>query len=247
MSTASNDDTPTSAISGNIVEHLRRTARLSGLPEKRFFSTFTARKRRELTYKLHANAPGMDIEVKVRGSGAMTAVVRMPCVIMDEGGVIQLGEPHSVSWVHSGEEAVLQSSLGHRHLENYPEAAEVLEAFIGSMGMRGTAVGAGGYRQWKMAMQLLAGRIAREHGCPVEVVASPPMPTEEGYDAGTRQRVTYVSVHDISDHDHPVGITGYEDSFAEIDNAMAPEAVSLVLLPPGYIVRRACREIFHAG
>lgn len=234
-------------VPADIVDHLKMTARLSGLPEKRFFSSFTARHRREITYCLHASAPGLEIEVKVRGSGAMTAVVRMPCVVMDEGVVLNLGEPHSVSWVHSGEEAVLHSKLGHRHLENYPEASDVLDAFIGAMQLRCTAVGAGGYRQWKMAMQLLVNRIARERTQAIEVVATPPMPSEESHDAGTRRRNTHVIVHDITDPESPKNITGYEDAFAEIENAMAPEAVSLMLLPPGYIVRRPSREIFHAG
>jgi len=235
------------AVAEDLLAALRASATLTGLPEPKFFSKFTARQRREITYHLSASAPGFELGVKVRGSGAMTAVVRMPCVIMEEGAIVQLGEPHSVAWVHSGEEAVLMSPLGHRHLESFPKAEDVLDGFFGAMRLRCTAVGAGGYRQWKAAMQLLALRIARERGCRVEVVAVPPMPSEEGHDAGTRRKATQVEIHDISDTESPIAIAGYDDDFKAIEDALAPEAVSLMLLPPGFIVRRTSREIFHAG
>lgn len=229
-----------------IAAELRRTACLSGLPEPRFFATFTPRRRREMSYHLDASAPGIRIRVNVRGSGAMTATIAMPCVLIEQGRILRLDEPHSLAWVETGKEAVLQSSLGHLHLETYPDPVAVLDAFLDALRPRRTAVGAGGYRQWRLAVQLLTDRIARETGRPVEVVATPPIPPEKGHDGQTRKGRTAIRIYDISDCDVPLPIEGYAAEFDEIEDSMAPEAVGLTLLPPGYIARHPCREIFHA-
>jgi len=94
-------------------------------------------------------------------------------------------------------------------------------------------------------MQLFANRVAREHRAPIELIALLPLPVEQTGASG--RGPTDVEVNDISDPENPQRIRGYEDDLKDMDEAMTPEAVSLMLLPPGYIVCRRHREIFTAG
>lgn len=226
-------------------EALIENATLSGLPDKAFFKSFTARRRREMVYEVHAETPGMNLILEVHGSGAMKARVTMPSIVVEDGIIERYDEETVVCWAKTGEQAVVQTRLDHRHLQTVPLPGDVMSAFLDAIGTHTRAVCPGGYQQWKSAMQLLANRVAREKGVQVEVVAIPPMPPE--HETGDTRRVTHVEIQDITDPEAPVMIKDYEAEMTEIDEAMTPEAMSIMLLPPGMLVSRRHREIFQAG
>lgn len=232
---------PVAALAGQLVS----SARIMGLPDKAFFKSFTPRRRREIVYNVEAEAGGFSILLEVHGNGNMKAQVTMACVSIEDGVVHENNESHAVSWAHSGEQATLASRLDHRHLEAYPDAGDVMSAFIEAIDTQTRAGCPGGYVQWRSMMQLFADRIAREQGAPIEMVALLPLPVDQT-GAGSRGR-TDVEINDISDPEHPVRIQGYDDDARDMDEATIPEAVTFMLLPPGYLVCRRHREIFTAG
>ena len=232
-------------LNDDVTSQLLRTATIENLPNARFFPTFTARRRREMTYHLNAAADGLALRLQVSGSGSMTAHLTMPCILIEEGAVEQAAEAHELSWAHTGEQAVVETALDHRHLVNEPDAATVLGAFLDAINVQRKAVCKGGYAQWMRMMQLMTDRVARERRCRVEVVAFPPMPADDGL--GERTDWTRVEIFDVTDHDAPIPLRGYARDFRQIDETTTPEAMGLMLLPPGYLVKRRHREIFHAG
>lgn len=228
-----------------LASQLVASARITGLPDKAFFKSFTPRRRREIIYNVDAEAGAFSIRLEVHGNGKMKARVTMACVSIEDGVVHENHEQHAVSWAHSGEEAMLTSRLDHRHLETFPEAGDVMAAFIEAVDTQTRAGCPGGFIQWRSMMQLFADRIARETGSPIEMVAMLPLPIEQT-GAGSRGR-TDVEINDITDPEHPVRINGYDEEVRDLDEATIPEAVTFMLLPPGYLVCRRHREIFTAG
>lgn len=228
-----------------LAEQLVETARISGLPDKAFFKSFTPRRRREIVYHVDAHAGGMDLRLEVHGSGNMKARVTMPCICIEDGVVENWKDGHALSWAHNGEEVVLHTRLDHRHLADFPCPRDVMSAFIEAIGTRKTAACPAGFIQWCSAMQLFADRVAREQQVPVEIVALLPLPAERtgAYSRGP----TDFEIHNLSDPESPVRIEGYVEDLREMDDSMTPEAMTLMLLPPGYLVCRRHREIFTAG
>ena len=227
------------------INELIENAKFDGLPDKAFFNSFTARRRREMVYTVQTRTAGLDLTLHVHGSGSMKGVVKMPGTVFEHGQVSEYDEPHVISWARTGEEAVLQTRLDHHHLKTFPCPRDIMAAFIEAMGTHTKAMCPGGYRQWKAVMQLFAARVARETKTAVEIVVTLPLPAEHTA-AGARSQAV-VEIHDISDAEAPSPIHGYERDIAEIDQTMTPEAMSIILLPPGYLVCRWHREIFHAG
>ena len=200
---------------------LAAAAVITGLPDKAFFRSFTARRRREMVYNVEASIDGFGIVLEVHGSGMMKAVVTTSCVAIEGGAVDRREEEHRLSWAHDGCEAVLRTRLDHNHLQQYPDAGDVMRAFLEAVGTQVNAVCAGGVRQWRLAMQLMADRIARERGTPVELVALLPLPVDQT-GAPTRGPTEF-EVFDVGDADEPARIEGYEDDFKQIDEGMTPE------------------------
>lgn len=245
--TGSSDDMKVQPAAGSksLVERLCESARIKGLPDKAFFKSFTARRRREIVYKVEAEAGDFVIRLEVHGSGNMKAEVKMPCVSIEDSVIDQNDHSHVMAWAHNGEQAMVHTRLDHRHLENYPCARDVMGAFIDAIDTQKRAVCPGGFPQWRAIMQLFADRIARETGAPIEMVALLPLPTEQ---TGAAMRgPTDIEINDITDPDAPKRIDGYEADLREMDDTMTPEAMTLMLLPPGYLVCRRHREIFTAG
>jgi len=229
----------------DIAQQLVGSARITGLPDKAFFRSFTPRRRREIVYNVDAQAGAFTIRLEVHGSGRMKAQVTMACVSIEDGVIHECNDMQTLSWAHNGEEADLVTRLDHRHLEDFPCPQDVMGAFIEAIDTQKRAFCQGGFMQWRAMMQLFANRVAREHRAPIELIALLPLPVEQTGDSG--RGPTDVEVNDISDPENPQRIRGYEDDLKDMDEAMTPEAVSLMLLPPGYIVCRRHREIFTAG
>ena len=228
-----------------LAEQLLSSARITGLPDKAFFKSFTPRRRREIVYHVDADAADFSLRLEVHGSGNMKARVTMPCISIEDGVVEMWKDGHALSWAHNGEEVVLHTRLDHRHLEVFPCPRDVMSAFIDAIGTRKTAFCPAGFIQWSSAMQLFADRVAREQRVPIEIVALLPLPPDR---TGARGRgATDFEIHNLTDPESPVRIEGYEDDMREMDDTMTPEAMTLMLLPPGYLVCRRHREIFTAG
>lgn len=244
--TGSNDmKAQTASTDKAIIERLCESARIEGLPDKAFFKSFTPRRRREIVYKVQAEAGDFVIRLEVHGSGVMKARLRMPCVSIEDAVIDENDHEHDLSWAHNGEQALIRTRLDHKHLEAYPCPRDIMSAFIDAIDTQTRAVCPGGYAQWRAIMQLFADRIAREAGVPIEMVALLPLPTE--HTGSTVKGPTDVEISDITDPDAPRRIEGYENELREMDETMTPEAMTLMLLPPGYLVCRRHREIFTAG
>jgi hypothetical protein len=229
----------------SLAEQLVSSARITGLPDKAFFKSFTPRRRREIVYNVDAQAGAFSLRLEVHGSGRMKAQVTMACVSIEDGVIHECNDRQALSWAHNGEEADLVTRLDHRHLEDFPCPHDVMAAFIEAIDTQKRAFCPGGFMQWRAMMQLFADRVAREHRSPIEIVALLPLPVEQTGASG--RGPTDVEVNDLTDPDSPQRIQGYEDDLKDMDEAMTPEAVTLMLLPPGYIVCRRHREIFTAG
>lgn len=228
-----------------IIDRLCESAQIEGLPDKAFFKSFTPRRRREIVYHVTAEAGDFVIRLEVHGSGKMKAQIRMPCVSIEDGVIDENSHSHVLSWAHNGEEAMLHTRLDHKHLEAYPCPRDIVNAFIDAIDTQKRAVCPGGFQQWRAMTQLFADRIAREVGVPIELVALLPLPIEQ---TGAAARgPTDFEVMDITDPDAPSRITEYDDDLREMDETMTPEAMTLMLLAPGYLVCRRHREIFTAG
>lgn len=228
-----------------LAEALVSSARITGLPDKAFFKSFTPRRRREIVYHVHAEAGDFALRLEVHGSGRMKALVTMPCISIEDGVVEKWTDGHGLSWAHNGEEVVLNTRLDHRHLTDFPCPRDVMSAFIEAIGTQKSAVCPAGFVQWCSAMQLFAARVAREQGVPIEIVALLPLPTEQT--GATTRGPTEFEIHDLTDMESPRRIEGYAEDLRDMDEAMTPEAMTLMLLPPGYLVCRRHREIFTAG
>lgn len=233
---------PLTKVEG-LAAQLIASATITGLPDKAFFRNFTARRRREIVYYVDAHADGIGIRLEVHGSGKMKARIDMKCVSIEDGAVEINDQAHILSWADDGHEVVLNTPLDHRHLEDHPQSRDVICAFIQAIDVQTHAYCPGGYPQWRAMMQLFTQRIAREKGTPVEIVALLPFPN--GSNGGTRMKTEF-EINDIRDHDAPVRIDGYEEELAHMDEETTPEAMSLMLLPPGFLVKRRHQEIFHA-
>lgn len=229
----------------NLVDRLIESAEIEGLPDKAFFKSFTPRRRREIVYHVTSEANGFEIKLEVHGSGRMKARVKMSCISIEDGVIDENDHEHILSWAHNGEEAILHTRLDHKHLEHYPCSKDVMGAFIDAIDTQKKAVCPGGFSQWRAIMQLFADRVARETGVPIEIVALLPLPTE--HTGAVARGRTEVEVNDITDPESPRRIEGYEADLQEMDDTMTPEAMTLMLLPPGYLVCRRHREIFTAG
>lgn len=233
---------PLEAVAG-LAAQLVASATITGLPDKAFFRNFTARRRREIVYYVDAHADGIGIRLEVHGSGKMKARIDMKCVSIEDGAVEVNDHHHILSWADNGHEVILATHLDHRHLENHPQSEDVISAFIRAIDVQTHAYCPGGYPQWKAMMQLFTQRIAREKGVPIELVALLPFPT--GENGGVRLKTEF-EISNIEDHDSPVRIDEYGEELAHLDEETTPEAMSLMLLPPGYLVKRRHQEIFHA-
>lgn len=229
----------------SLIERLVENADIKGLPDKAFFKSFTARRRREIIYHVSSETNDFSIKLEVHGSGRMKAKVRMPCVSVEDGVIDENDHEHVLSWAHNGEEVVLATRLDHRHLEDYPCGRDVMKAFFDAIDTQRRAVCNEGFSGWKAMMQIFAGRIAREAGVPIEIVALLPLPSE--HTGAAMRGPTDYEVNDITDPDAPKKIEGYEGDLREMDDTMTPEAMTLMLLAPGYLVARRHREIFTAG
>lgn len=231
-----------------ILRDLLENARFGDLPDRVFFKSFTARRRRELVYSVVSFTGGVGVELEVHGSGMMKAIMTMPCATIGDGLFEMQHCRQQVCWADTGAEAFIPTRLDHRHLEEYPCPRNVMQAFVDAIGLRTAASCPGGYAHWKAAMQLLTARIAREAGTAVEVVAALPLSQAATIDATIHvRRPTDFEIWDISDLESPTALEGHRHELRQLDAEMAPEAVDLLLLPPGCLVRRRHREIFHAG
>lgn len=229
----------------SIQQQLYESSKIDGLPDRAFFKSFTPRRRREIVYHVTASAENIMIDLEVHGSGNMKASIKMPSVSIEDSEVHYNNEMHKLSWVHSGEEAIIKTRLDHKHLENYPCAQDVMKAFLDAIDTQKRAFCPGGFDQWKAMMQLFTKRVSIEHNVPVEIIATLPLPS--AHTGALCRGETEVEINDISDPESPMRIQGYEDDIREMDEAATPEAMTLMLLPPGYLVCRKHREIFTAG
>lgn len=228
-----------------LAEQLVESARISGLPDRAFFRSFTARRRRELVYNVHAASDRFGIRLQVHGSGNMRAHVRMACVSIEDGVIDEHDDENVLSWAHNGQEAVIHTRLDHRHLSEFPCAKNVMKAFLESISTQIRTTCPGGVDHWRTMMQLFAARVARERDVPIEIEMLLPLPADQTGAAG--RGVCDVEIRDISDPDAPIRIHGYEDCLRDMDENMTPEAMDLMILPPGYLVCRRHSEIFAAG
>jgi len=144
----------------DIAQQLVGSARITGLPDKAFFRSFTPRRRREIVYNVDAQAGAFTIRLEVHGSGRMKAQVTMACVSIEDGVIHECNDMQTLSWAHNGEEADLITRLDHRHLEDFPCPHDVMGAFIEAIDTQKRAFCQGGFMQWRAMMQLFANRVA---------------------------------------------------------------------------------------
>lgn len=234
--------------SPDAIARLVEAAKIDGLPDDVFLSVMTPRKLRELSYRVVAQiqSPDLALELEVHGSGTMRAHVTMPSIHFEDGEIVLQQARQQLQWAEDGTPVVLTTKLDHRHLKKQPNAAQVMRAFVDTIGVRKEASCPGGYQAWCTMMQLFADRIAREQGKPIEIIALPPLPPRQYVDQPERGK-TIFEVNAVSDNDTPDPIDGYADQLEEMDAHMAPNAMSLLLLPPGLLVRQQHREIFQSG
>jgi hypothetical protein len=231
------------ALSDSIGEELIGSAKLSGMPEKAFFKSFTPQRRKEVVYNVEAEIGGFEVKLEVMGKDLHRVRVKMPCVTMEDGKVEFMADESILSWAHSGKRFELSDFLEEEDLQNYPCPHHVMSTFMRAITTHRQASGIGGFSQWSCAVQLLTQKISRENDCAVEVTVL--LPFEHSLDC--REGISEVEVQDISDVENPRLIKGYEKDFLEIEKSLKPQAANYLVVPPGYVIRQRHREIFTAG
>lgn len=231
------------------LSELLESAVISGLPNDRFLVNMTPRKRREMVYHVKGTTRSMKIDLEVHGSGTMRAYVNSVCTIIEDGDIDHHEGRQAISWIDTGDPVLFRTRLTRHHLATMPDAANVMSAFIESIGLHTHANCPGGYRQWQAAVQLYADYIGRNLSAPVEIVCRlpylQPAMIEIPLDEAERTKARY-DIHDISDPDSPKAIDGYKDELISIEERMSPEAMRLRLILPSHLVRQRHTEIFHS-
>lgn len=238
-------------LSTEDIRQLYANATLSNLPENRFLPRMQSRMRQSIRYRLDTYNDHFHLELTVLGSGKMYVATNFCHGIIENGQLSLSRDMEPVRWADTGEQALLPTALGRKHLSDGITTKAVLDAFFSAFSVIKEADHQKQYPGWMQAMQTYAQYCAASSQQRIQIVYSLPVwrpAPHNAPDPSTLQPWDTPAMYEVFDlsEDEPIHRPEYLGSIRLLQEKLNPRAARLTLFMPSLLLRQQHKEIFVA-